>query len=362
MNRPGAQMIKKGKEMYTSGTIRRKELALILVLAMLAALFAGCGTKKEEGPKAVDDGRARPSVCGKLQVKDLKLCSEDGSPVMLRGVSSHELITSEPFLTEELFRELSEDYGINLFRFAVYTYGMGIVGYCSGGSEERYKEDVEKGVELAKAHDMYAIIDWHVLSEGDPNKYADEAESFFSEMAEKYKGYNNVIYEICNEPNGVDWAGVKAYAERIIPVIREKDPDALIIVGNPDWSKDLYSAFADPLEFDNIMYTFHFYAASHKEEYMETVGTMSKGLPIFVTEYGVTASNGGYPRDLESADKWIELLEKDHISYCMWSFSKVAEACSAVKPSALKYSGYERDDFSETGQWLMDTIAKYNTK
>lgn len=82
---------------------------------------------------------------------------------------------------------------------------------------------------------MYVIIDWHILSDGDPNCYKDEAKAFFSEMAEKYKDRVNVLYEICNEPNGVDWQTVKEYAEEIIPVIRGKDEDAVVLVGNHDW-------------------------------------------------------------------------------------------------------------------------------
>ena len=340
----------------------KKNIAFILTLAMILAFFTGCGEKVDR-PNVYDDGRARPSSCGKLQVKDGKLCSEEGDPVMLRGVSSHELLTSEKFINEDLFKELSADYGINLFRLAVYTYGMGIIGYCTKGDKDRYKEDVSKGVEYARNEDMYVIIDWHVLSDKDPNAYADEAEVFFSEMAEKYKDYDNVLYEICNEPNGVDWSSVKEYAERVIPAIREKDPGAVIIVGSPDWSKDLYHVAEDPLDFDNVMYTFHFYSATHKQEYREMVETVSEnGLPVFVTEYGVTSSSGNFPRDLESADEWIELLEKENISYCMWSFTNFAEACSAVKSSVRKYSGYERDDFSETGQWLIETIEKHNTK
>ena len=31
------------------------------------------------------------------------------------------------------------------------------------------------------------------------------------------------------------------------------------------------------------------------------------------------------------ADLWIDMLEREHISYCMWTFSKVAEPCSAVR-------------------------------
>ena len=117
--------------------------------------------------------------------------------------------------------------GVNLFRLAVYTYGVGIIGYCAKGDRARYDADVAKGVELAKNSDMYAIIDWHILSDGDPNAHLAEAKAFFAEKAEAYKDCDNVLYEICNEPNGVDWAAVKAYAEQVIPVIRERDPRAV---------------------------------------------------------------------------------------------------------------------------------------
>ncbi len=364
----------------------KKTISLLLAAALLLSLLTGCGVSSapaqeagaeesaeerasetplpEEDPVHVcDDGRARPSSCGRLRVVDGKLCSESGEPVMLRGVSSNSLITAEDYLTDALFSELSRDVGVNLFRFAMYTYGVGIVGYCTHGDKERHKQDIVKGVELCRSQDMYALIDWHILSDGDPNLYLEDARLFFAEMAERFRDYDNVLYEICNEPNGVDWPAVKRYAEQIIPVIREKDPDSVIIVGNPDWSKALRSVAADPLDYDNLLYTLHFYAASHGQEYRDMTEEVSRnGLPVFVSEYGVTAASGGHPRDFESADAWIELLEREKISYCLWSFSSAPEACSVLRSNVLKYSGFAREDYSPTGQWLLDTLEKYNTK
>ena len=350
----------------------RKSLSVFLALILTILLFTGCADKPVEtaaapeeiaAPLIYDDGRARPSSCGRLRVLNGKLCSESGDPVMLRGVSCNGLITAESYLNEALFAELSGEAGVNLFRLAMYTYGVGIVGYCTNGDKERHKEDIIRGVDLAKDHDMYVLVDWHILSDGDPNEHVDEAALFFAEMAERFSAYNNVLYEICNEPNGVDWPAVRKYAETIVPVIREKDPDSVIIVGNPDWSKDLYTVAADPLEYDNIMYTFHFYSASHGQEFRDMVEQVSaEGLPVFVTEFGVTSSSGGFPRDLESADLWIDLLERENISYCMWSFSSAPEACSAVRSGVIKYSGFETEDYTATGLWLLDTLAKHRSR
>ena len=368
----------------------KKLLSLLLAAVLLAAVFAGCsgeGTPKPtaavpaeaEGetaseaetpaapatpaPNVYADGRARPSSCGRLQVKDGKLCSESGEPVMLRGVSTNGLITAESFINETLFQELSGDVGVNVIRLAMYTYGVGIVGYCTNGDKDRHRQDIVNGVEYARDQDMYVLIDWHNLSDGDPNLFADDAAAFFAEMAQRFRDYDNVLYEICNEPNGVDWQTVKEYARRIIPVIREKDPDSVIIVGNPDWSKDLASVAADPLDYDNILYALHFYAATHGQDVRDMTEQASRnGLPIFVSEFGVTASNGGFPRDLDSADEWIELLERENISYCMWSFSKAPEPCSAVRSTVPKYSGFVTEDYTATGLWLLDTIEKHDSR
>lgn len=340
-----------------------KRVLAWLMMAVMLVGAAGGRIAAAEGVQVNEDGRARPSNAGWLQVVDGKLCDEEGTPVMLRGVSSQELIVTESFLNEQLFGELSRDAGVNLFRLAVYTYGMGIIGYCTKGDRARYDADVALGVELARANDMYVIIDWHILSDGDPNAHVEEAKEFFARMAETYKDYNNVLYEICNEPNGVDWAAVKGYAEEVIPVIRERSPRAVIIVGNPDWSKDLRSVAADPLDFENILYTLHFYAATHGQDLRDMVAEVSQGgLPIFVSEYGVTASTGDVPRDLDSADLWIELLEREGISYCMWSFSKVAEACSVIRSTVPKYKGFTAEDYTKTGLWLMDTLAKHASR
>lgn len=361
--------------------IMRKALCILLAAVIMLTACFGCTAQKqpendeatvsdttvvsdtsaeneEPKPAVYADGKARPSNCGQLQVLNGKLCSEDGVPVILRGVSSYNLITSESFLNETLFGDLAS-YGANVFRLAMYTYGVGVVGYCTNGDKERHKDAIHQGVECARMQDMYVIIDWHILDDGDPNTYIEEAKAFFSEMAEKYGEYNNVLYEICNEPNGVDWAPIKSYAEEIIPIIREKDPDSVIIVGNPDWSKDLNAVMADPLDFDNILYTFHFYAASHKEEYREVVRNASQsGLPIFVTEYGITHSSGGRPIDEEEANKWIDLLEEEGISHCIWSLSKVREASAMVRFDVPKYHSFTEDEFSTSGQWFIKMIKE----
>ena len=325
----------------------------ILTLLLLFLLLISCA------PKSSFDGKDRPSVNGQLQVLNGKLCDKDGKEVMLRGISSNGLSVGERYINEDTFQDISHTMKANLFRLALYTWGVGSVGYCSGGDKNRLYQTVVKGVEAAEKADLYAIVDWHILDDGDPNKYLEESKDFFDRISNDLKDKDNVLYEICNEPNHCDWEAIKNYAEVIIPIIRKNDPDSVIIVGTPNWSQDVDTAAEDPLDFENILYTLHFYSSTHKEELRDRLKTaLSKGLPVFVTEFGITSSSGGYPLNKEEADIWIDLLEENKISWCMWNFSKAAEPCAALKGDCLKTKDFSMEDFSEAGLWFIDTVEK----
>ncbi|MCR5067779.1 MAG: glycoside hydrolase family 5 protein [Erysipelotrichaceae bacterium] len=331
----------------------KKLLTILLCLLVLA----GCQ------PRQSFDGKDRPSVCGRLQVVDGRLCDKNGNPVMLRGISNNGVSASRSFSNEDSYKDISHFMGANVYRLALYTYGVGSVGYCTGGDKQLLMQDIIDGVEYGRKQDMYVIIDWHILSDGDPNKYIDDAKIFFDEVSKKCAKSENVIYEICNEPNKCSWADIKEYAEVIIPIIRANDPKALIIVGTPNWSQDVDVAAQDPLNYDNIMYTLHFYSATHKQGLRDKASqAMNSGLPLFVTEFGITASSGGFPVDEDEANVWIDFLEEKQISYVMWYFSRTGEPCAALNFSSLKTKDLTDDDLSRAGLWLKNTIAQRSQK
>lgn len=209
---------------------------------------------------------ARPSQNGALSVKGTQLVDEKGQAVQLRGISTHGIAWFPDFVNQDAVMQLSKDWGANLFRIAMYTDENG--GYCTDGDKEKLKALVTDGVEYAKQADMYVIVDWHILHDSNPLTHKAEALQFFKEMTEKLKGEKHVLYEICNEPNsGCSWEDIKTYANEVIPVIRENAPEAVILVGTPTWSQEIEKPQNDPITgYDNIMYTLHFYAATHKED------------------------------------------------------------------------------------------------
>ena len=137
---------------------------------------------------------------GALQVKGTQLVDKNGDSYQLKGVSTHGLAWFPEYVNKDAFQTLRDDWGANVIRLAMYTDENG--GYCTDGNQDQLKQLVSDGVEYATELGMYVIIDWHVLHDQDPTVYQGEAEAFFAEMSAKYAKYDNVIYEICNEPNG----------------------------------------------------------------------------------------------------------------------------------------------------------------
>ena len=298
------------------------------------------------------------AAMGALSVDGTKLVDGSGNPVQLKGISTHGLAWYPDYVNEECIRQLKEEWGMNVLRLAMYTAEYG--GYCSGGDKENLKTLVKNGVEYATENDMYVIIDWHILSDGNPNTYLEDAKEFFGEMSEEYADYINVFYEICNEPNGgTTWSDVKSYAEQVIEVIRENDGDGIILVGTPNWCQYVEQAAADPIEgYENIMYTLHFYAATHKEELRDAmVRAVEAGLPVFVSEYGICDASGSGGIDEYQANQWTELLDRYQISYVAWNLSNKSETSAVIKSSCSKVSGFAEEDLSDSGRWLYKMLG-----
>lgn len=310
-------------------------------------------TRMPEPEEAADSG-----YYGALQVIGTQLCDSNGNAVQLRGISTHGLAWFPDYVNAELFRELHDEWKANVVRLAMYTAEYG--GYCSGGDQKKLKQLISDGVQYATDNDMYVIIDWHILSDGDPNTHKEDAKAFFTEMSEAYSGYDNVLYEICNEPNGgTSWSSIKSYAEEIIPVIRENDEDAVILVGTPNWSQYVDQAAADPITaYSNIMYTLHFYAATHTDGLRSMMAAaIDAGLPVFVSEYGICDASGNGAIDEKQANAWVELMDRYGVSYVAWNLSNKSETSAVFKNSCSKRSGFTQEDLSSSGRWLYDMLT-----
>lgn len=300
-------------------------------------------------------------IHGRLSVSGTNLVDASGNPVQLRGVSLHGIqhtngrtTAFKDYVNLASFQILRDEWGVNLIRIPVYTEEG---GYCRGGAAGM-DVTIQNAVNYATQLGMYVIIDWHILSDGNPWNHQSEAYNFFNNYSAKYAGYGNVLYEICNEPNGVNWGTIKSYAESIIPVIRSHDSNAIIIVGTPNWSQYLDEVSYNPIQgYNNIMYTLHFYAASqwHKDALRNRVTIAhNNGLPIFCTEFGICDETGNGSYDFDSAATWMNLLKNYNISYCCWSLSNKNESASMFVSSCTKVNGWTNADLNTTGAWYIN--------
>lgn len=321
----------------------KRRFGLQIIAALLLVLLFG-----------VPVGATPVSEHGALSVKGSHLVDAKGKNFQLKGVSTHGIAWFPGYVNKNAFKSLRDNWGANTVRLAMYTEEYG--GYCSNGNKSALKKKVQEGVQAATDLGMYVIIDWHVLSDQNPNKHKKEAIAFFKEMAKKYKNQKNVIYEICNEPNGgTSWNQVKSYAEAVIKEIRAIDRNAVILIGTPTWSQDVDTAAKNPIKgYRNLMYTFHFYAATHKESYRKKLESAVKaGLPVFVSEYGICDASGSGSINQTEADKWFTLLNRYQISYMAWNLSNKNETSSLLKSSCKKTSGWTASDLSKSGTYVV---------
>jgi len=294
-------------------------------------------------------------VHGQLKVEGTKLVDKNGKLVALRGMSFGWHNFWPRFYTAGTVKWLHDDWKCNVVRAALGVEPGG--GYLkdSAGSVDKIKTVVDAAIKEG----IYVLIDFH-----SHNIKLNEAKAFFTLMATTYGKYPNVIYELFNEPDYETWPEVKAYSEELIRIIRAIDPDNIILVGSPRWDQAINLPAADPIKgYNNLMYTVHFYAATHKQELRNrTDSAIQKGLPIFISECAGMEASGNGPLNYEEWQKWIDWMEARGLSWITWSVSDKDETCSVLQKTASSDGGWKETDLKESGLKTREYLRKFNTK
>ncbi len=293
---------------------------------------------------------------GFLKVDGTKLKNRFGQEIQLKGVSSHGVQWEyTDIITKENLKYLRDEWDMNVFRIAMYTEEGGYIN-----DKETNKQKVISIIDICIDLDIYVVVDWHNLKDGDPNKNKEAAREFFEFISEKYKNVPNVIYEICNEPNGVLWTEhIKPYANEIIEIIRKNTPKSLIIVGTPDYSKDIVSVVNSKLEYNNILYAFHFYASTHTEIYRQFIKyALENDVPVFVSEWGTGNYTGDGGFDYVNSEEWMKFLDENNISWINWSFSYKDESTAIVKPDIKDNINIIEENLTDSGKYIKNKMKK----
>jgi endoglucanase len=274
---------------------------------------------------------------GQLKVVGTRIQDQSGASVQLKGISSFWLNWENPKYAES---KAAVQYMRDNWKIQVIRGSMGIDadgGYLtSAAAKSDMQSRMDTIVQNALSLGLYVILDWHTERAVDQTN---ESVAFFTGMADKYGACPNLIYEDYNEPTEVTWDQIKSYHETVVAAIRAKDPDNLIILGTPDWSSGVDKAAASPVSGTNLLYTLHFYSCTHNAS-SRAVGdaAMAKGLALFITEFGVTPSDGGVPPNNKvceaEANQWWDWMENNGISGTAWKLVSGTDSSNIFSSSS----------------------------
>jgi endoglucanase len=295
---------------------------------------------------------------GALRVVGNQVVNQNGVPPQLRGISfSWSIWQGRKYYSPVVVDWLVSDFKISVFRAAMAVQPAH--GYLE--EPDSQKQLIVSVVDEAIKDGIYVLIDWH---DHNGYKHIPQSKAFFAEMAKKYKGVPNVIYEVWNEPERVSWDTVKNYAVQVITEIRKYDPDNLILVGSPHWDQDVDVAAADPITgFKNIAYTFHFYTSDpYHQDGLRAKGDLAikKGLPLFVSEWGVGEASGNGVFDLGETQKWVDWLNNNKLSWTNWNLTDKDETTAFLKPGASINGGWTENDLTPAGVYIRNLIRELN--
>ena len=308
--------------------------------------------------------------------------SVSGKEVQVKGMSLFWSINPESakFWNADVVTRMVQDYNIQLIRAA-----MGVDENWGDGNyftkTSYYQGLMDKVVQAAIDNDIYVIIDYH--SHRAHENVAD-AKAFFSRMASKWGSYDNVIFEIFNEPacitggsgdcsdaafggGFVSWSTIRTYANQVISTIRQYS-DNLVIVGTPMWDQQPNAAIGSKVTdtANNTAYAFHYYAGTHSTttEGNNAVKAMNAGLSVFVSEWG-TINADGKGAVARANTGWQSWMNTYKLSSANWSLTSLVEDedreyggdgqggsffAANVKPSSSTWT------LSTSGSWLKTNV------
>ena len=254
-----------------------------------------------------------------------------GKEVQVRGMSLYWSVGGRwatDYFSEEGIAAMVRDMNIEIVRAAIgTTENWGTKGYILDSAVQQ--DMIRQVVNGAVKNDIYVIFDWHSHT---ATNQIEDAKRFFEHVASEYGQYDNVIFEVFNEPTNQSWSAIRDYADTIINVIRQYS-DNLILVGNPNWDQRPSTAIRDEVHdpAHNVAYTFHYYANSHTitGQGRSAVNAMEAGLSVFVSEWGTGDADGKGTPNLTKNQQWQDWVNQYKLSSANWSASSLNEGTAA---------------------------------
>lgn len=277
---------------------------------------------------------------GWVKVEGNKFIDPQGNEIVFRGLcfSDPVKLVGDGQWNERYFAEAA-DWGANIVRFAVHPSNLNSMGW------DATFEAMDNGIEWAKKHGLYVIMDWHSIGNLKDAKFTnpmydtdlEETLKFWRTVAQRYKDEPTVaLYEIYNEPTvtGEDtgsctWEEWKAIQEQIIDEIRKYNQNAVCLCAGFNWAYDLTPVAYAPIGRPNVAYVSHPYPMKREQPWEEQweadFGFVADTYPVICTEIGFCLENElGAHIPVISTDVYghhiTEYFESKGISFTVWCF------------------------------------------
>lgn len=335
----------------------------------------------------------------KVSVKGRTLVDAQGRTLQLRGVnlSGLEYVAIQGWSPGNPWGtgvpgnvwELLQQWQVNAVRIPLNEASW--LGYdcVDGGNKVRnadpgknYRKTVQAAVTAATTHGMYVILDLHITAPDDPlravngvnamcpmqqNPVPDAAHAidFWTSLADTYKSYPNVMFELYNEPFFYGQSGSKsswetirdggvmsdyvtgdgrnfqiqnhpwkvAGTQQMLNAVRKTGASNVVLIGGPDWTQrlDFWLDYrpTDPL--NQIAAAWHAYPAygkqwgtpeytqpGFKEGYVWAEAILAAGFPVVITETGDRNANG--TKGAPFVSRVLPWADKNSVSYFGWAF------------------------------------------
>lgn len=256
-----------------------------------------------------------------LSVKDAEILDDRGNVVRFKGLvkPSLEWDVHGQYMSKDDIQLMHESWGADAIRLDLYQdYWFNSGPVTQSGS---YKQIIDAIIYYAIQNNMAIILDLHWTTYGYQSPMANKASlDFWRQVASVYKDFGTVIFELYNEPYGIEpsvWlAGNETYAgfQDLYNVVRDTGANNLCIINGLDYAYDL-SFVSDTFKVDgiNIVYGSHPY--DKKTNFDDNFKGVLGKFPLIFTEFGVNES-AYFPTDYQAVyQNVLDYANKNHISY-----------------------------------------------
>ncbi|CDZ77351.1 Endoglucanase A precursor [Legionella massiliensis] len=259
------------------------------------------------------------------------IVDNDGTVIRLKGFArpSLEWDKQGQFLSEQDFANMKK-WGANTIRVSLtQDLWFNSKAIDVKGS---YKQIIDAIIYYATQNRMAVILDLHWTKEGagQPKMANKDSLRFWTEVATKYKDFGTVLFELFNEPQGInkdEWlSGNSQFSgyQQLYEAVRDTGAKNICIINGLEWGFNLdFLSEADQYKYaikgDNIVYGSHPYRRSYESIYSSLAGVINK-YPMLFTEFGDNAPED-YPNSFASSYiNTLLFLNQTNGSYTAWAW------------------------------------------